>query len=117
MAKRAESSISFEQFILDEIGLQRKREGIRVLNRYKYLNRALDILLENQNMHIQEIYLIIAKENNISKEQVEEEMLLAIKEIFQRKKQKEKFVQIFKNEKITNIEEFLIRIIEAYKNS
>ena len=117
MAKRAESSISFKQFILDEIGLQIKREGIKILPRYEYLNRALSILLENQNLDIKEIYCIIAKENDISKKQVEEEILLAMKQIFQRKEQKEKFVQIFKNEKITNVEEFLIRIIEAYKDS
>lgn len=115
MTQIAGTSISFEQFILDEIGLQIKREGIRILPRYKYLNRALDILLENQDLDIKKIYAIIAKENNISENKVKEEILLAMKEIFQRKQQKEKFIQIFKNKKVTNVDEFLKRIIDEYK--
>lgn len=117
MIKKSESSISFEQFILCEIGLQIKRKGVRILPRYEYLNRALCIFFENQNLDIKKIYRIIAKENNISKSKVEDEILLAMKEIFQRKEQKEKFILIFKDEEINNIDEFLRRIIDAYQNN
>ena len=117
MTKKTESSISFEQFILCEIGLQVKRKGVKILPRYEYLNRALGILLENQNQDIKKIYCIIARENNISKSKVENEILLAMKEIFQRQEQKERFIQIFKNEKVTDIKEFLTRIVDAYKNN
>lgn len=118
MGKNAQVFITFEQFILD-IGFQRPIVGkeLKVLPRYVYLNRALDILLENEKVSINEIYLTIAEEQSISEEKVKEEMSFAIKQIFSRRTQKIEFTKIFEGNKINNVELFLRKVVTAYKKS
>ncbi len=108
------TSNTFGDFIL-EIGIQRQREGVKISHRYVYLNRALDIFLDNPKVQIKEIYAIIAKEQNVLVDEVKYQILLAMKEIFGRRNQKEEFIKIFGTKKEVTIKNFLISITEAYQ--
>lgn len=106
--------ITFDEFMVD-LGIPRVRQGVKkMLARYAYLNRALDLMLKNPMLQQEEVFLEIAKEQNVSSVEVEQQIQYAINEILSRRQQKKRFTKIFGKERNISRQEFLKRIVKAY---